>query len=244
MTAQTWDSIKQSAAVALTQQTNLDATTFSATFEIQFPQATSYAENRIYREIPMMGQEQTQTFNSATSSGNRTVDFSSVIPNLLVVDQFFLQASGVNVPYDRVSYDFLMRIWPVQEMTVTPSLTWQGGRYFAPVTETSLAIAPTPDAVYTALMIGPVQPTPISNSNQSTYLSTVYPELLEAGCMVFLTGALTRNFGAQADETGQAMSWEAQFLKLLDAARLQELRRRGLAPDYPMMRAPAAPAGG
>lgn len=241
MTAQTWTSLKQTVAIALTQAQS-PYTSFPANFEAQFPQATSYAENRIYREIPMMGQEQTQTFNGATTSGSRTVDFSSVIPNLLVVDQFFLQVGGVDVPFDRVSYDFVLRFWPTQATTVTPSLAYQGGRYFAPLTATSLAIAPTPDATYTAIMVGPVQPTPISDSNPSTYLSTVYPELLTAGCLVFLSGALTRNFGAQSDESGQAMAWEQQFQKLLAAARDEERRRRGLSPDYPPPRAPEAGA--
>lgn len=238
MTAQTWTSLKKTVALALTQQQGLDLDTYGALFEAQFPQATSYAENRIYREIPMLAQRRADA-SLSTSSGDRTLDMSALSPPVLVVEQVSLitpastsnPALGTRVPYASVSLDFINMVWPVQATTQAPSLAWQGGRYFALQDAYTVVLAPTPDGVYFAEITGLFSPTPISAGNPSTYLSEVYPELLEAGCLVFLTGALTRNFGAQADEPKSAVSWEAQFRTLLQAAQGEERRRRGLLPD-------------
>ena len=89
-----------------------------------------------------------------------------------------------------------------------------------------LVFSPTTDKAYTAIIFGTFQVTPLSSGNPSTYLSNIYPDLLQAACMVFLTGALTRNFGAQADDPKMAVAWEEQYKSLLEGAVLQEQRRR------------------
>lgn len=243
MTAQTWTSLKQTVAIALTQAVT-PYTSFPANFDAQFPQATSYAENRIHREIPMLAVRRSETVAAATASGDRSIDLNDFSAVPLVVEQVALVTpsggtTGTLVPYDSVSLDFINRTWPIQADTEAPSFTWQGGRYFAMSDFETVVLSPTPDAAYAVALVGLFPPVPISEGNLTTYLSTYYPELLEAGCLVFLAGALTRNFGSQADEPKLAMSWEMQFRSLLDAARDEERRRRGLAPDMPAGRAAA-----
>ena len=51
--------------------------------------------------------------------------------------------------------------------------------------------------------------------------------------MVHLEGELRRNFGAQADDPKQALSWEGTYQSLKDACAFEEARRRGLAPNFP-----------
>lgn len=240
MAAQTYATLKQSIAVALTAQTGVDLTTYGATFEVQLPLGLSYAENRIFREIPMLGSRETDT-SQVTVAGSRLIDLSAMTLPIIVPEQVNLitpagttnAALGTRVPFDEATLDLINLFWPVEATTVTPALAYQGGRWWALQDSDLLVLAPTPDAVYTAEVVGLFQPAGLSGSNTSTYLSQVYPELLQAGCLVFLAGALNRNFGAQADEAAMAVSWEGQFTKLLAAAVGEERRRRGLEPDVP-----------
>jgi hypothetical protein len=96
-----------------------------------------------------------------------------------------------------------------------------------------MVISPTPDNAYTAEITGLFQPTPISEENPTTYLSTYYPDLLEVAILIFLAGALQRNFGAQSDDPRQAQAWEGQYQILVAGAKSEEMRRRGLSPDMP-----------
>ena len=237
MAAQTWTTLQQACAIALTRQLGTAISTYDPLFVAMFPFATSYAEDRINHEIPFLGDRRTVTATSATSSGSQDVawtDFTTSGATLSVPEQLYIVNSGTNVPYDRMSDDFIRRIWPVPAMTVAPSLAYQGGRYWATPDTANILIAPTPDAAYDVMVVGLYYPLPISLSNPTTYLSTNYPDLLEVACLVYLSGALTRNFGAQADEPKMAVSWESQFQALIGPARNEERRRRGLNPNVPM----------
>lgn len=212
---------------------------YDSLFLAQFPLATSYAEARIYHEMPFIASYAEDT-SASTVAGSRVIDLSSTALPLVTLEQIRLIVptssalpAGTMVPFDRVTLDWIDRYWPVESVTLTPSLASQYGRYWALITDNVVAIAPTPDAVYQVKAGGLYQPAPMSATNPSTYLSRQYPDLLQAGICVFLAGALNRNFGAQADESGQAMSWEALFQKELAPARAEEMRRRGLAPDMP-----------
>lgn len=272
MAAIDWTQLQQACAIALTRQLGDAISTYDPLFVTMFPFATSYAEDRINQEIPFLGNRYTVT--GATNvidyekddQGNYILDDQGArirvlgaggtpyIPwaafaapsgaPLSVPEQLYIVNAGTNVPYDRVSDDFIRRAWPVPTMTAAPSLTYQGGRYWATPDTTNILVAPTPDGDYDVIVTGLYNPVPISETNSTTYLSTNYPDLLTAGCLVYLAGALTRNFGAQADEPKMAVSWEAQFQVLLAPARDEERRRRGLKPDMPMPPPPPMPPGG
>ena len=271
MAAIDWTQLQQACAIALTRQLGSAISTYDPLFIAMFPLATSYAEDRINQEIPFLGNRNTVT--GATNVidyekddlGNYILDdqgdrirvlgvggtpyiawaaFTALDgAKLSVPEQLYIVNGGANVPYDRVSDDFIRRVWPVPTMTVAPSLTYQGGRYWATPDASNLLIAPTPDGSYDVTVTGLYYPVPISAANPTTYLSTYYPDLLTAGCLVYLSGALTRNFGAQADEPKLAMSWEQVFQSLLAPARDEERRRRGLKPDVPMPPPPPMPPG-
>lgn len=239
MAAIDWTQLQQACAVALTRQLGDAISTYDDLFVTMFPFATSYAEDRINQEIPFLADRITFTAPAATAAGvpgiSGALFTTGYGATLSVPEQLSIVNSGTNVPYDAVSYDFIARFWPVPTTTAPPSLAWQGGRYWAVKGGTvNLIVAPTPDDVYDVIVTGLYNPLPISDSNPTTYLSTNYPDLLTAGCLVYLAGALTRNYGAQADEPKQAMSWEQQFQNLLGPARDEERRRRGLKPDVPM----------
>jgi hypothetical protein len=95
----------------------------------------------------------------------------------------------------------------------------------------ALRLMPSPDRAYTAEVYGGVEPALLSQSNPETFLSTKYPELLIACCMVFITG-YQRDYGAQADDPQRAVSWEAQYTALRAGIALEAGEMRGEGPGF------------
>lgn len=261
MAAQTWDTLKTMLLATLVKA-QPPYTVSPPDFDVLFPQATSYAEGRIFHDIPFLGNRQTNA-SLVTTPGSRAVDTGAINNSaggpIIVPEQFNLitpagaqPSSGTRVQFDKCSPQLIDQIWPRESTVQTPSLSsniprlWayrddQSGSVpnstqFAPV----LIYAPTADGAYSVELSGLFQPTPIGPTNQATYLSTVFPELLEAACMVFLTGALTHNFGSQADDSPMSMSWERLYEQLVSSIRDEEARRRGLMPDTPKPQSAAA----
>jgi hypothetical protein len=230
MAEQTWSSLQQSCAIAMGRLPSPVPATpvYDALFLIQFPLAVSTAETRIYHEIPFIA-SYVEDSSTSTAAGSRDIDFSATALPLVTPEVLRLVVNNVLIPYDRVSIDFIDRVWPNQFSVMTPSLTWQGGRYWALRDAVSVIIAPTPDGAYSVKLGGLFGAQPMSVTNPSTYLSRQYPELLQAAICVFLAGALNRNYGAAADEAPQALSWETLFQKHLSAAKAEETRRRGMS---------------
>ena len=233
MAAQTWDSIREAVIVALTQSPSPYADV-PPDFEVLFPQGTSYAEGRIYREMtPLCAR--TQNSSLSTVSGSRTIDLSAMTPLpvlvpegvALVMPAATLPAAGTRYQYQLTSLDFIDTVWPTEATTLSPVAAEYRGRWWAMRDGGNIVICPTPDAAYRAEITGLFQPEPISATNQTTYLSITYPELFENAVMVFLTGWLERNYGPQSSDPQQSVSHESQYQTLLASAMAQEQRMRG-----------------
>ncbi len=223
-----------------------------------YPRAISFAESRICQEIPFLA-NQGQDSSLSTTASNRVVDLSSINPPILVLDRVALITPSSTVPeagtrhqYIQTTTDFIDMFWPTELITANPAASQNTGRYWAnrtkgnntAYTTNQIIIAPTPDAVYRVECTGLFQPVPLSSGNPQTFLSTTYPDLLTAACMVFLEGALMRNYGSQGDDPRQALSWEAVYQGLKSAAEFEEMRSRGMVPDMPRGPAPPTQPGG
>lgn len=154
------------------------------------------------------------------------------------------------VPFLPVSLDFIDMFWPQEALTWAPNNAlaayWciEGG-VAADFSSPTVVIAPTPDAAYQVIVTGLFQQEPISATNPQTYLSTVYPELFLACCMVFISGALLRNYssagGTQPDEPGMPIHWQMQVDRLIEFAQEEEMRRMQQGTNW--MNRPPMPAG-
>lgn len=238
MSALTWLTLRDTLAAALVQAPP-PYTVLPADFLTLYTQAISYAEGRIYKDLVLLA-TRTRNTTLSTVAGSRTLDLSAMTPLPIIV------AEGVslgNSPYDLASLDVIDMLWPDQSVTLAPALADNIGRFWALQDASTIVVSPTPDAIYVATITGLFQPAPLSAGNPSTYLSTVYPELLTAACMIFLSGALMRLFGAVSDDPKLAVSWEAQYMSLKGLAASEERRRRGLAADVNQPAPSAAPPG-
>lgn len=217
-------------------------TTPDAFFTTLYPQAITYAEGRIYKDLVLLATRKTDT-SLATAANSRSVALT-MNPQIIVPEGFALiNPSGTRVPFDMTTLDVIDEIWPTEATVLAPGVNDFSPRYWALLDASTIVYCPTADAIYSAAITGLFQPVALSNANQSTYLSTVYPELLEAACMVWLTGALLHNFSAQSDNPQRAISWEGIYDQLADLAWSEERRRRGLDPDIARPRHPAPPPG-
>ena len=248
MAAQTWSSI-QTELVATCVKAQPPYTVLPPDFVQHLPQATSYAEQRIFTDIPFLGHRASNS-SLTTTAGSRTVNLSAMTNPLggpiIVPESFFLIApaasqpqAGTRVPFIKADPFLIDILWPAESTVVAPAIDFLP-RYWALRDASTIIFGPTADGAYTCEIAGLYQPTPISAANPTTYISTTYPALLEAACMVYLAGALKQNFGAQMDDSPQSVSWERIYGELLQSARAEEMRRRGMMPDVPM---PPMPAG-
>lgn len=239
----------QNALTILAVQAPSPYLTLPVDFSTYLPRVIEYAENRIYRALGTIGTRRQDTTLAATS-GSREINLSSAAAPIIVPEGFAIlypvgstTATGEMLAFDGASLDLVDMLWPTQGETLDPSTTPE--RYWAMKDNATLIMMPTPDADYNVVITGLIQPAPISASNQTTYLSTTYPELLLAGCMISVAGYL-RDYGQQSDDPKFAASWETQYEVLEKSAIEKEDRIRGKGVDAtaflpsPLLR-PAAP---
>ena len=205
----------------------------NADFVAVLPSAFAYADGRIYRELDMLAAN-VRDSTASTTSLNRDFIVPTTLGTFLVIDGINVVTpastapeSGTRRPLVPVSRDFLDLCWPSTSGATVP-------QYFAQISQnTQLAPAqsqiifgPWPDSTYRVEVIGKIQPAVLSVSNTNTYLTDNLPDLYIAACMVFLTGGLLKNFGAQSDDARSAVSWEAQYQALKESASTWEARKR------------------
>ena len=195
--------------------------TGNAEFVQILPSAIEYAENRIYREVDFLAMRTTNATVS-TVSGTRTI---SIPAAFLVVESICAYSpagsttgTGTLLPLTAVSKEFLQNFWPDATSSGVPA-------YYAPVSQDSYLIGPTPNGAYLLEIVGPQQPTHLSAVNTTTVISTQVPDLLIAASMVYMTG-YQRAFDQQSSDPAQGQAWETQYQELLAGVLSVEGRRK------------------
>lgn len=188
------------------------------------PQAITYAEQRLYRELDLLN----TVVRDATvlSAGSRYLTLPQSTGRFVVTNGFnVITPSSVRNPdlgtrnqMTSVSRDFLDAVWGSVAGAGLPV-------YYAPITDQDFIVGPWPDAAYKIEVIGTVRPTPLSVSNATTYLTLYLPDLFVAASMIFMAG-YQQNFGSQADNPQMAQSWQGQYDKLFASANVEEQRKR------------------
>ncbi len=222
-------------------------TNLPADFTTLLPLTIEFAEDRILRDMVLLG---VRTANSTliTAAASRVLNLSAMTGSIILIPEGVAlitptgttnPALGTRVPYDLVSLDMVDLLWPTEATIVAPDGAGGDnyGRIAAMKDASTLVLGPTPGVGFTAEITGLFRPAVLSAQNTPTYISTQYPDLLVAACMIYLAGALLRNYGAASDDPKLAASWQEQYDRLLKAAIVEEDRRRtaggGWSPNRP-----------
>lgn len=208
-----------------------------AEFLAMFPRATEYGELRIARDLDLLSTVGTST--SVTTTINNPLvtftrgDFVTLQGvNVITPSTATTVLTGARNPLQPVSKDFLYFAHGSSANAGVP-------KYYAMIDDHSFMLGPWPSAAYTLEIVGTVRQTPLSADNTTTFISTYLPDLLTMAAMIYVSG-WQRNYGKQADDPQQAMSYEGQYQALLKSAAVEEARRKFQASGWTSMSPPVA----
>lgn len=191
-------------------------------------QMIAYAELRIYRELDFLT-TQTEVETTDLMAGTRTkaVPASIIILNSMTVitPASTAAAVGTRNPMQRVSMEFMNFFWP-STLTLGVPTAW------ALKDDTTIVLAPTPEAAYRLDCMGIVRPAPLSSSNTTTYITANLPDLFIAASCIWGFGGVNQNFGAMADDPQSTQSWENQYQLLKAGVNIEALRQKAWMPGW------------
>jgi hypothetical protein len=213
--------VKQIATMAVVDETDPNFLTI-------IPQAITYAENRICRDLDFLFTSVPNSTYSLTPS-SRTLTLPAelfVVPEQINVITPFNAASadaGVRVPLLPVTREFLDATCSDPSQLTVP-------KYFAPIGDRAgnmvFIVGPYPDAAYRVEIVGTFRPDSLSATNTKTFISIYLPELMVMAYMIYISG-YQRNFGATtANDPQQPVSYESQYTALLMGAMTEESRKK------------------
>jgi hypothetical protein len=188
------------------------------------PNIIDDAEQRIYRELDLLSTVVTAT--GVLTAGSRKFSLPTISGTFVVVEEMnAIVPAGVTnpelgsrVPLLPVSREYLDVVYPSAAGEGVPAL-------FAPITQQDWILGPWPDGNYTVEVVGTIRPAALSASNPTTFLSQYLPDVFLAAAMGF-SAAYQQNFSATGDNPQSSISWETHLAKLLESARVEEIRKK------------------
>lgn len=192
-------------------------------FLIILPDAISYAELRLCRDVDFLSTVQANTDYSTTDGQSTLIINSGVFVtlqniNLITPAGTLIPDQGTRNPLLPTSKEFLQYCWPSANNKALP-------KYFAMIKDTQIALGPWPDAVYLVEILGTIRPETLSDTNQTTFISQYLPDIFLMAAMIYISG-YQRNFGRQSDDPQMAQSYEQQYQLLLAGCVKEEYRKK------------------
>lgn len=192
-----------------------------ANFLAELPRIIDDAEQRVYRELDLL------TTIVRDQSGVLTANSRNfTFPQHFVVCEsinYFTPAGSTTSRYALVpaTREFIDYTWPNEAASSSSDVPM----YYAMITDQTIIVGPPPGAGYTMEVVGTIRPTPLSDSNTTTYLTLYLPDLFFAASCVFGFGYL-QNFSSMSDNPQSAVSWESHYQALKGSANIEEMRKK------------------
>lgn len=220
-------------------------------FQTMIPVAIDYGELMIYRDLDFLVMHGDVTLPNTSIGGTRvTVPNSVIVLEDVFCGAFLTPMVPVSQQYLRMVYAGAPQGAPVDfavigslNTTITPAQYLLDG-FGNPVldgfgnpivtsvasTETTppgwqVLFGPASDQVYSLTGYGTQREPALSVAYPQTFISTYLPDLFWAATMIFWSG-YNRNFGAQSDQSSQAVAWLQEYQRLLKGADTEEMRKR------------------
>lgn len=201
------------------------------------PQAITYAENRIYRDLDFLF---TSASNSSyyVESGTRTLtvpDGVNFAPDdttygggvLVVTEQLnVLTPAGntnpensIRVPLLPTTKEFLDAVYGSSGATGVP-------KYFAPFNDNLFLVGPFANQRYYVEIVATFRPVSLSTAQKTTFISLYLPDLFIMASMIYVA-AYQRNFSsASGNDPQMPITYETQYQSLLKSASVEESRKK------------------
>jgi len=187
------------------------------------PQAITYAENRMYRDLDLLETSTAITgYNVAT--GNRKITLPEGTIVVLEQINIITPAGQTNPQFGKrnpclpVTKEYLDAVYGDSTVTGLP-------KYFAPFNDNLYLVGPFPDNNYYVEIVGTYRPASLSATNTTTFISLYLPDVMLMASMIYISG-YQRNFGRQSDDPAMAQSYESQYQALLKGAMVEEFRKK------------------
>jgi len=221
--------VTQIATMAVVDETD-------SAFLTVLPQAITYAENRICRDLDFMFTSVSNTSYSITQNSRTvTVPVANFFPSdngtLVVCEQINLLTpagsvdpdTSTRVPLLPTTKEFLDAVFGASSSTGQP-------KYFCPFgdgeTNYTFLVGPYADLTYQIEIVGTYRPASLSSSNLTTFISLYLPDLMIMASMIYVS-AYQRNFSSAASNDPQMpVSYETQYQTLLKSAVVEEARKK------------------
>lgn len=191
-----------------------------ASFNTVLPQALNYAEQRIQRDLDLIGLEFVDSTSYTLTAGSDTL---SVDVNEFAIPRTFV-VNGV--PCLPVTRQFLQNVYGPGSTNGQPIYVAPGGgdQLSGGAVSLNYLFGPIPDQNYPVTISGlQWMPSLAKNATLSladtavTLISAYLPDLLVMASMIYISG-FQRDFGAQMDDADQAVTYETQYQALLKGA--------------------------
>ena len=188
------------------------------------PNIIADAENRLYRELDLLSTVTRDTAPLVASNRNFTLPSNN--GRFVGVEQMNVITPagqtnpelGTRNPMLPVSKEFLDVVFPSVAGAGVPGS-------MAPISDQQWIVGAWPDAAYTVEVIGWIRPVPLSFANQTTFLTLYLEDVFLAAALVMAAG-YQMNFSSMGDNPQQAVTWETHVAKLLDSAKVEEIRKK------------------
>jgi hypothetical protein len=143
-------------------------------FTAQLDTFIDNTQQRLSRDIDPVGFNQNVT--SSLSVGDRFITLPSAIEPMLLNYLNIIDSSGNRVFLEIKPIEFLQEYWPNALLTDEP-------RYFANFDDSTLYVAPTPDAAYVMELGYQGRINPLSNTNTTNWYTENAPDALLYGSL-------------------------------------------------------------
>lgn len=190
------------------------------------PTIIDQAESRCYRDLQLVNTIVRDTSGSLTAN-SRNFTLPQLLGRFVTVKGLNVIVSSIRQQLRPVSIHFIDATWPSENSASVPSIP----EYFAPVSDQIFVVGPSPDSAYGMEVLGTIRPTPLSAGNPTTYLTNYLSDLFFAACMSAVAG-YQKDYGTQADDPKNAMSWENQYAQRLASANKEEIMRKFQSGDW------------
>jgi hypothetical protein len=185
------------------------------------PRAIEAAEQRIYRELDLLGTRLLDNTGMLTPN-NRRFTLPTDNGTFIVLEQVLVfTAGGVRNQLLPVSLEYLNAAWPTDVTPLSPSVP----QVWAPFDQASIFVGPSGDTNYNVECIGTIRPNTLSSTNTSTIITQYLPDIFLYASLVNFAG-YQRDYGQGADDPKLAQSWENQYQTGKQSAEVEQFRIR------------------